>query len=155
MPLDYLFRPPEIVQKNALGIFESNPYERATRRITKSVANRCKRVQHNINVLAEFAGPQIIMFLNLLRPLSRSSFMDSANVSLHIPFCCSTSSAQESHCPSHPVTHSPCSASSRISMRDFLDRCSISCAVLISHAVVKTSATTRGPLFTINSAMQC
>ena len=29
-----------------------------------------------MNVLAEFAGPHIIRFLNLLRPLSRSSFME-------------------------------------------------------------------------------
>ena len=38
-------------------------------------------------------------------------------------------------------------------MGDLLDLSSFSCAVLISHAVVKTSATTWGPLFTINLAM--
>ena len=60
-----------------------------------------------INVLAEFAGPQVITFLNFLRPLSSSFFMALAKAGLQMPFCSNTSSAQESHYPSQPLTHSP------------------------------------------------
>ena len=79
--------------------------------------------------------------------------MDEVNVSLQIPFCFKTSQAHEYHFPSHPVTHSPSFTSCRISSRVFFDLSSFCCAFLISHAVFRISATTRGPLLTINSAM--
>ena len=78
------------------------------------------------NVFPEFAGPQIITFLNLLRPLPSSYLIVFVKVSLRIPFCSSTPQAQVSHCPLHPETHSPCAASSRISIRHFLERSSFS-----------------------------
>ena len=105
------------------------------------------------NVFPVFAGPQIITFRNLLRPFSRSSFIAFVKVSFRIPFCCNTSHAQASHCPLQPSIHSPCATSYKIWTRVFSDLSSFCCAFRISHAVVKTSETTRGPLLMINSAM--
>ena len=130
MPLNNLW-PVEVIQKDTLSIFCTKP--RAASGITKSIENRCYRVKSkSLDRICRLIKHCFWIWYVLY---AKGSIIKPVNISLFIQFFWSSGIAQDSHCLSRPVTHSPILAIWRISMCDFFDLSSFSCAVLISHAV--------------------
>ena len=145
MPWDKRRRTPKIIQKYAFCIFYPDPCKATRSWVTKRVINNRKD-------LALFVAPTIIMFLYFPHPLTRRSVTASLKTTTGTPLLWRTSSAQISHSPLQPCTHSAFLASSKSSMRLLFVRISFSFAPSISQAEFKMSATTLGLRLIKNSA---